>query len=105
MSGVAAAAAQQPISLGAALSVITALAEPVRQVVVVGESPLARHWYRCGGVSTVVSSEQAAAFAARGFELYEGRASGPGTATAYVCEEFVCRLPVTTERELATLLR
>jgi uncharacterized protein YyaL (SSP411 family) len=105
MSRVAAFAAQQPISLGAALSVISALAEPVRQVVVVGESALARHWYRSGGVSSVVSRHQAAAFAAHGFELYEGRASGPDTLTAYVCEEFVCRLPVTTEGELATLLQ
>jgi uncharacterized protein YyaL (SSP411 family) len=105
MSRVAAMAAQYPISLGAALSVIAAIAEPVRQVVVVGESTLARRWYRCGGVSTVVSAEQAAAFAREGFELFEGRATGQAPMTAYVCEEFVCRLPVTTEGELATLLR
>jgi uncharacterized protein YyaL (SSP411 family) len=104
MSRVAAAAAQQPISLGAALSAISSLAEPVRQVVVVGESPAARSWYRSGGVATVVSETQAAEFAAEGFELYAGRASAPGVSTAYVCEEFVCRLPVTTESELVSLL-
>ena len=109
MRGVAGVAGRQPASLGSALAVMSALAEPVRQVVVVaGEvgaaTSLAHRWHRSGGLSSVVSSDQAAAFAAQGFELYAGRSTVPGAATAYVCEEFVCRLPVTGAEELATLL-
>ncbi len=97
---VAEAAARQPASYGSALSVLSALAEPVRQLVVVGDQlgGIARRWR--GGLSTVVTIEQAKAFAAAGFELYEGRA----TEAAYLCESFVCHLPVTTEQELLKLL-
>jgi uncharacterized protein YyaL (SSP411 family) len=72
----------------------------VRQLVVVGDAlgPIARHWQ--GGLSSVVSTEQAEAFARAGFELYEGRS----VEAAYVCENFACHLPVTTEQELLRLL-
>jgi uncharacterized protein YyaL (SSP411 family) len=105
------AATQQPTSHGAALAVLDSLAEPVRQLVVVtvpdkvndgdelGElGPIARAWR--GGLSVVVSVKQSAAFAGAGFELFEGR-ERPG---AYLCENFVCHLPVTAAPELVRLL-
>ena len=59
----------------------------------------------------VVDDSTARAFAEAGFELFAGRRSTPGPtsetslATAYVCRDFVCRLPVTDvaslDRELA----
>jgi uncharacterized protein YyaL (SSP411 family) len=105
------AAAQQPTSHGAALAVLDALAAPVRQLVVVAVpdqidvpdelddlGAIARRWR--GGLSAAVSVEQSRVFAAAGFELFEGR-ERPG---AYLCENFVCHLPVTTEAELLRLL-
>jgi uncharacterized protein YyaL (SSP411 family) len=110
MSRVSAVAGRQPVSLGAALGVMSALAEPVRQLVVVSDgeggavASRARSFRRSGAVGSVVTSAQAAEFAAQGFELYEGRATRDGEATAYVCEAFVCRLPVTDAAALDALL-
>ncbi|WP_309619538.1 thioredoxin domain-containing protein [Salinibacterium sp.] len=106
MTRVAEAAARQPISFGTALSVMSALAEPARQVVVISDDPmdasasLARHWYRSGGLLIALTTAQSASWAAAGFELLEGRGSSPGVATAYVCTDFVCRLPTTDPAEL-----
>ncbi|MFM9878258.1 MAG: thioredoxin domain-containing protein [Rhodoglobus sp.] len=105
---VSAPASTQPISFGAALSVIARLSEPVRQLVVVSDDRdapavgLARRWRR--GLSVVVTGDQAAAWAEAGFELFEGRATTPGVATAYLCEDFLCRLPLTGADELAAAL-
>jgi hypothetical protein len=101
MARVAEAAVRQPASYGAALSVLSALAGPVRQLVVVGDqlAGIARRWR--GGLSTGVTVEQAKAFAAAGFELYAGRASEG----AYLCEDFVCHLPVTSSAGLQKLLQ
>jgi len=109
MESVAGAAAAQPIAFGATLDVIDRLHEPVRQLVIVSDDPdapaahLARRWR--GGLSLVVTSDQAAAWAERGFELLEGRRTPAGVATAYLCEDFVCRLPVSSPDDLAALLR
>jgi hypothetical protein len=40
--------------------------------------------------------DAAAAFAADGFELYADRRTRDGLPTAYLCRDFVCRLPVTS---------
>jgi len=109
MSTVAAAAVQQPVSLGAALAVMSGLAEPARQVVLVGDNPselnaLVGRWHRSGGVAAIVSGDGAKQFAAEGFELFEGRAPLQDTSTAYVCDDFVCRLPVSSADDLARLL-
>jgi hypothetical protein len=108
MARVAEAAQRHPVSLGAALTVMARLAEPVLQLVVVvvdrgegadgGRAAAARG--RRGGVSVVVTADQSRAWAAAGFELFEGRTAR----AAYVCEDFVCRLPVTSATELARLL-
>ncbi len=100
MAQVAADASCQPIAYGAALGVMWRLRAPLRQLVVVSESDddltgLAR---RHGGI--VLTAAQAAAFATEGFELFEGRQR----AAAYLCEDFVCRLPVTSAEALERLL-
>ncbi len=96
METVAAAAARYPLSLGSALGVMSRLAAPARHLVIVGEGePVARARQLNDGVTAIVTHEQANAFAAEGFELFEGRVTTPGVATVYLCEDFVCRLPVT----------
>ena len=42
----------------------------------------------------IVTETQARAFAAAGFELFEGRIAQGDAATAYRCRSFVCALPV-----------
>ena len=105
IASVAPLAQQQPLGFGAALEVTAALQAPVRQLVVVSDEPraaLAAHartasaWLAAGSIASVVTTAQAAAFAAAGFELYEGRQTVGGAATAYACTDFVCRLPVTS---------
>ncbi|MGV8912723.1 MAG: thioredoxin domain-containing protein [Rhodoglobus sp.] len=104
-------AAQQPISFGTALTLMSELAAPLRQLVVVtadeagGElTSLARKLHRAGGIGVAVSQAQADAFAASGFELFAARTAADGKATAYLCEEFVCRLPLTDVAALTALL-
>jgi uncharacterized protein YyaL (SSP411 family) len=109
IASVAPLAQQQPLAFGTALEVAAALQAPVRQLVVVSDDPgsaLAAHartsgaGFAAGSVASVVSTAQAAAFAAAGFELYEGRHTINGLPTAYECTDFVCRLPVTSVEAL-----
>lgn len=104
MERVASVAQAQPASFGAALGVMGRLARPARQVVVVGHGKLAEVAARVPGLVAVVSAEQAAEWVERGFGLFEGRVQQNGRPTAYVCEDFVCRLPVTESAELTRLL-
>ena len=109
MRPVASLALTRPLGFGAALSVMSALAAPVEQLVVVGESgpelaALVRRWDRAGSVATLVSAEQAQRFAASGFDLFSGRTPVDDRAAAYLCRDFVCRLPVTDASVLASLL-
>ena len=98
LSLVAEPAQRHPVSFGAALGVMARLAEPVRHLVVVGGGELAAVARERGGI--VVTAEQSREWAEVGFELFEGRTAE----AAYVCEDFVCRLPVTTVEELLPLL-
>ena len=102
-------AESRPVSFGAALSVMTGLGEPASQLVVVSDddgaavASVARRWQRAGGIAAIVTSDQATAFSDAGFELFEGRvAKAP---TAYLCRDFVCRLPLTDADDLAAALR
>lgn len=102
-------AASQPISFGAALALAARLGRPVAQLVVVGPgtgplADVARAWGGTARVLAVVTDAQAAAFAAGGFELFEARTSREGADTAYLCEHFVCELPIVEAEALATRL-
>ena len=107
MRSIAPLAISRPISFGAALGVISRLQAPATQLVVVGDEAdaLARRARRAPGLVAVVTDAQARSFGEAGFELFEGRTSTSGAATAYLCRDFVCRLPVTDpaalEAELA----
>ncbi len=98
----AAAALQRPIGYGAALGLGLAMAEPIRQVVVVGTSGPLVDAARAlpSSIFIALDDDAAEGFAAAGFELLEGRRSTAGTPTAYVCRDFVCRLPVTDPADL-----
>ena len=105
MESIAPLAVQQPIAFGAALSVMAALAADAKQLVIIGDGPLAlvaRSWQRVGSVTAVVTAEQAREFAEAGFELFEGRMGS--VETAYLCSDFVCALPVTDVDALQRLL-
>jgi uncharacterized protein YyaL (SSP411 family) len=101
-------ALDQPTAFGAALAVASRLVSPLRQLVVIVEDPadsLAALARAEGPEPTaVVTPAQAEAFAAAGFELFESRTLRDGRAAAYLCEHFVCALPVTTPDALAELL-
>jgi uncharacterized protein YyaL (SSP411 family) len=104
-----AVALTQPISFGAALAVGVRLVRPVAQLVVVGapDSPIAavaRAWGGPARVLALVPEQAARDFAAAGFELFSGRESRGGLATAYLCEHFVCELPLTDAGRLADRL-
>ena len=105
---IAPVALSRPISFGSALGAMSMLSMPLRQLVVVTtdrDSRMARDaklWQ--GGVGIAVTPTQAEAFAAAGFELFDGRVQVDGRETAYLCENFVCQLPVTTAAALGDLL-
>jgi uncharacterized protein YyaL (SSP411 family) len=89
----------QPIAYGALLRVAARLAVPPRQLVVVtGDRgvPLVRaaRGVPCD-VLAIVDDAQAASWARAGFELFAQKAAIGGSATAYDCRDFTCRLPVT----------
>ena len=95
MGPLAELAADQPMSFGAALGAMSALAADVEQLVVVADSATELTIRsKPGSIVTVVTSGQARAFESAGFELYEGRTAINGRPTAYACREFVCALPV-----------
>ena len=102
----AAQAVARPIGFGGLLGLALAMAEPVRQTVVVTEDPggpLARAAMELpSSVIAILTPAAAAAFAEAGFELFAERGLVRGGAAAYVCEDFVCRLPVTDPAALST---
>ncbi|MBX3090090.1 MAG: thioredoxin domain-containing protein [Cryobacterium sp.] len=53
-----------------------------------------RKFERAGCTSIAVTDEQSGKWVESGFGLFEGRGSNSKPATAYFCEDFVCRLPV-----------
>ena len=53
-----------------------------------------------GTVALAVTSAQATEWVAAGFSLLADRVALDGRTTAYLCTDFVCRLPVTSLRDL-----
>jgi hypothetical protein len=104
MRAVAPLAVPRPVSFGSALGLMSLLESPARQLVVVTDerdselASLAQGWSR--GLVSIVTPGQAEAFAAGGFELYAGR-SQPA---AYLCDDFVCALPITDASALRAAL-
>ncbi|GLK17414.1 thioredoxin domain-containing protein [Herbiconiux flava] len=118
----AADAVAQPIAFGATLDLLTRLSRPAEQLVLVTPSPAdpldraaapdahadarpddlaarVRTWR--GAVVARATDEQAHLLAAAGFELFADRTTRAGLPTAYLCRDFVCRLPVTDPAALA----
>src|SRR5690606_3754518 len=88
-------ASEHPLGAAGVLRVAVGLAEPPHQLVLVADPDLrdafrdaARDWYHPGGLVLGAAPEDAAALADDGVALLAGR--GPG---AYLCADFVCRLP------------
>ncbi|MFE5672976.1 thioredoxin domain-containing protein [Agromyces sp. NPDC056523] len=116
MRAVAGIAVERPIAFGGALELMARLAAPLVQLVTVvpegeragpggsEEDDLVRATRRhAASVATVVTERQARAFAAAGFELFEGRTMRDARPAAYRCHEFVCALPVGTADDLVAL--
>lgn len=101
MERVAELAPRQPLGFGSALAVMSALASAPAQLVVVTDDPdaplavAARGWSQAGAVSVTLTASGAQEWASAGFELFEGRSLQGGRATAYLCTDFVCNLPIT----------
>ena len=96
VEALASRALAQPFAHGSLLRVAAGLATAPRQLVVVTEDPGGALAAAARGadadVVAVVTPAQAAAFAAAGFELFEGKEAT--AERAYDCRAFVCRLPV-----------
>ncbi|TFD95474.1 thioredoxin domain-containing protein [Cryobacterium lactosi] len=104
-----------PLAYGAALRLVSALTAPIEQLVVVLPNPgtglpanhvdatpaLVDAARRHQGLVAVVTEQQGAAFAAAGFALFADRTTRDGRPTAYLCRDFVCRLPTTDAAALA----
>ncbi|MEE6388286.1 DUF255 domain-containing protein [Microbacterium paraoxydans] len=96
VEALASRALAQPFAHGSLLRVAAGLAAAPRQLVVVTEDAGGALAAAARGadadVVAVVTPAQAAAFAASGFELFEGKEAT--AERAYDCRAFVCRLPV-----------
>ena len=98
-------AAEHPNGFGHLLQAVDFMLGPVREVALVGDplAPLARivrHAYR----PKLVLAGCTGSTAATAVPLLDGRTPLDGVPTAYVCERFACRAPVTTPDRLAALL-
>ncbi|WP_285116035.1 DUF255 domain-containing protein [Leifsonia sp. fls2-241-R2A-40a] len=110
---VAAQALQVPSAFGTSLALMSGLAGEAEQLVVVlpdaapddepatASALLAAARRHSAALVALATESEAAAFAADGFELFDGRTTRDGLPTAYLCREFVCRLPATTPQELS----
>jgi uncharacterized protein YyaL (SSP411 family) len=98
LAPIGALAVANPMSFGASLQVLAAMAHAGRQLVVVApdgdDSPVPDSVrYSDADIVTVVSERQAREFTAAGFELFEARLPVNGRRMAYACEAFTCQLP------------
>ena len=106
------AMSQAPVGFGLALSALDLYVSPAREVAIVGDPDaddtralasevnvkrfLPNHVLAVAAPDDMVSRERVA--------LLRGRVARDGNATAYVCERFNCKLPVTDPRALAIQL-
>jgi uncharacterized protein YyaL (SSP411 family) len=118
VGGLAAEAFQRPIGYGATLELVQRLIQPTEQLVVVtrepasdaGEPDASDELVDAARANTlsltvIVTEAQARAWADAGFGLLEGRVASSGRSTAYLCTDFVCRLPLTEADGLQLALR
>ncbi|CAM5351817.1 hypothetical protein LSHI6S_01451 [Leifsonia shinshuensis] len=104
---IAGPAVSVPSAFGAALALMSRLEGEAQQLVVVRDpaagvgaddpegliSAARRH---PADLVALVDAPQGEALAAAGFELFAARGTRDGLPTAYLCRDFVCRLPVTS---------
>jgi uncharacterized protein YyaL (SSP411 family) len=93
-----------PLGSGGVLRVVSELARPARDIVVVADHVndlvlRAQGLWHSAAVVAVVSGAKAQEFVAQGFSLFEGRTDG-SVPVAYLCEGGVCRMPITTIEQL-----
>ncbi len=99
------AMAQAPLGFSRWLSALDLVLAPPAALAIVGENaePMlgaVRSRYRPNLVVAAAASEEAAP----AIELFRGRESLGGQATAYLCRQFACDRPVSTASELESLL-
>ncbi|GAA3888540.1 hypothetical protein GCM10022381_33040 [Leifsonia kafniensis] len=115
LSVVAPLALAQPLAFGATVRAMARSAAPTIQLVVISpdaspdarpesESLLAVARRHPTGLVASVTAHQAGAFAAAGFSLFADRGVVANRPTAYLCRDFVCRLPTTDPEALAAEL-
>jgi hypothetical protein len=104
-------AVRAPTAFGHALSAIDLAVSPVREVAIVGRpggadtrAMLDRVWGRFRPDRVLALADPDDRGAAAEVPLLADREAVDGRATAYVCEHFVCRLPVTDPAALAAEL-
>lgn len=98
----------EPLAFGGTLQAVCAAIAPVRQLLVITDPlverdalvDVARGTAVAGATLAVATAAQAEDLAAEGFELYADRAR----VAAYLCENFVCRLPLTDPDDLERAL-
>ncbi|PSL36461.1 hypothetical protein CLV49_0052 [Labedella gwakjiensis] len=114
-SAVAALASASPVSFGSSLRLAGRLADETVQLVVVRPDgvdrradPMSQPTVVGGrpalSVAVSVSASTARELAEGGFDLFAAREAVGGASTAYVCRDFVCRLPITDPQRLEAAL-
>ncbi|QJU52825.1 DUF255 domain-containing protein [Herbiconiux sp. KACC 21604] len=109
---VAPLAVTRPISFGTTLELLTRLAAPFEELVLIEpdtppaalseEAVMAAEGLRAAvrmatsDLVAVATESAAAMLTSAGFELFAGRTAPAGVPTAYLCHDSVCRLPTTT---------
>ncbi|MGH1549122.1 thioredoxin domain-containing protein [Leifsonia poae] len=107
MRMVAAQAVRVPSAFGTSLALMSQLAGEAEQLVVVlpaaGETSgvVAAARRHPAPLVAFATKSQVQELTAAGFELFEARTTRDGLPTAYLCRDFVCRLPATSVEELS----
>jgi uncharacterized protein YyaL (SSP411 family) len=103
-------ASRAPSALGHALGAADLMLGPNREIAVVGAAGAEREalvgevWHRFMPNAVLAVADPADDTAMAAVPLLAGRTAKGGLPAAYVCREFVCRLPVTSPADLAAQL-